>query len=86
MRGKICRACTFVYGRGRGAWQAKYVPCNELKLNLIYCLSAGMKFMTSNGKGETQSERERAREREREPRFDCMCVVSPLRLCVCVCV
>lgn len=72
MRGKIRRACTFVYGRGRGAWQAKYVPCNELKLNLIYCLSAGMKFMTSNGKGETQSERERTRERESQDLTVCV--------------
>lgn len=36
----------------------EYVPCNELKLNLIYCLSAGMKFMT------------RVSVREREPRFE----------------
>lgn len=36
----------------------EYVLCNELKLNLIYCLSAGMKFMT------------RVSVREREPRFE----------------
>lgn len=54
----------------------KYVPCNELKLNLIYCLSAGMKFMTS------------VSVREREPRFHCACVCVCGEPCayVCVCV